>query len=130
MDINRSRRSMSLPPVPSVTLGVDTSSSSSPSTKSKALVRFKGTVLGGTFDHLHQGHKVMLTICALLATEYMWVGITGAPMLAKSGTKRHTVAMQSFEVRQEELGVFVNLVAPSVHLNLLLDWHTSSYALS
>lgn len=33
--------------------------------------------LGGTFDHLHSGHKVLLTMAAWLATRRVIVGITG-----------------------------------------------------
>lgn len=39
---------------------------------------YKETVLGGTFDRLHAGHKIMLTIGALSTLEKMVIGITGA----------------------------------------------------
>ena len=34
-------------------------------------------VLGGSFDRLHAGHKVLLTAAALKATSQIDVGITG-----------------------------------------------------
>lgn len=34
--------------------------------------------LGGTFDHLHAGHKALLTMGAVLARERLIVGVTGA----------------------------------------------------
>lgn len=33
--------------------------------------------LGGTFDHLHAGHKILLTMAAWLSTKRVIVGITG-----------------------------------------------------
>ena len=34
-------------------------------------------VLGGTFDHLHSGHKILLAMSAWLATKSVTVGIIG-----------------------------------------------------
>jgi pantetheine-phosphate adenylyltransferase len=33
--------------------------------------------MGGTFDHLHLGHKILLSMAALLASEKLIVGMTG-----------------------------------------------------
>jgi pantetheine-phosphate adenylyltransferase len=38
---------------------------------------FPVVALGGTFDHLHAGHKILLSMAALLARRKMIVGITG-----------------------------------------------------
>jgi phosphopantetheine adenylyltransferase len=32
---------------------------------------------GGTFDHFHSGHKILLTAAILLATEEVIVGVSG-----------------------------------------------------
>lgn len=42
---------------------------------------FKTVCLGGTFDRLHSGHKVLLSEAALRATEQLIVGVTDGPML-------------------------------------------------
>lgn len=34
-------------------------------------------VLGGTFDHLHPGHKILLSMGAWIASRKLIVGITG-----------------------------------------------------
>ena len=39
---------------------------------------FPVVALGGTFDHLHAGHKILLSMGAWLAREKLIVGITGA----------------------------------------------------
>lgn len=39
--------------------------------------------LGGTFDHLHVGHKILLSIACLLASRRIVVGVTDDSMLTK-----------------------------------------------
>lgn len=39
--------------------------------------RFERVAVGGTFDHLHAGHKILLTMTALLSEKSMVVGVTG-----------------------------------------------------
>lgn len=38
---------------------------------------FNRVAVGGTFDHIHAGHKILLTMTALLSTKSMVVGVTG-----------------------------------------------------
>lgn len=45
---------------------------------------FKRVAVGGTFDHIHAGHKILLTMTALLATESVVVGVTGNDFLSLS----------------------------------------------
>ena len=58
---------------PPVGQSVDTSLNASPSRPSTYPV----VVLGGTFDHLHSGHKILLSMAAWIAHEKMIVGMTG-----------------------------------------------------
>ena len=41
--------------------------------------RYPVVILGGTFDHLHAGHKILLSMAAWIATRKVIVGITGTP---------------------------------------------------
>ena len=34
--------------------------------------------MGGTFDHLHSGHKILLSMAAWIARDTLIVGVTGA----------------------------------------------------
>lgn len=34
--------------------------------------------LGGTFDHLHAGHKILLSMAAWIADEKVIIGVTGS----------------------------------------------------
>lgn len=35
------------------------------------------SVIGGTFDHLHAGHKILLSMAAWITSEKLIVGVTG-----------------------------------------------------
>lgn len=39
---------------------------------------YEVSALGGTFDHLHAGHKILLTMAASITTRKLIVGVTGA----------------------------------------------------
>lgn len=38
------------------------------------------TALGGTFDHLHAGHKILLSMAAYITSHKLIVGITGTDL--------------------------------------------------
>jgi bifunctional ADP-heptose synthase (sugar kinase/adenylyltransferase) len=40
--------------------------------------RYGVAAIGGTFDHLHAGHKVLLSMAAWVTEEKLIVGVTGA----------------------------------------------------
>jgi len=40
--------------------------------------RYGIAAMGGTFDHLHAGHKILLSMAAWIAEEKLIVGVTGA----------------------------------------------------
>ena len=46
---------------------------------------FDKTIVGGTFDHIHAGHKILLTMTALLASKTIYVGVTGKYIYAYEG---------------------------------------------
>lgn len=44
--------------------------------------KYKSVVLGGTFDRLHIGHKILLSEAALRAQKRLVVGVTDVNMIA------------------------------------------------
>uniref|UniRef100_A0A915IRI8 Cytidyltransferase-like domain-containing protein n=1 Tax=Romanomermis culicivorax TaxID=13658 RepID=A0A915IRI8_ROMCU len=48
-----------------------------------AIGMHSGVVLGGTFDRIHNGHKFLLTVAALLAKDKLICGVTDGPMLER-----------------------------------------------
>lgn len=73
--------------------------------------------VGGTFDHLHVGHKILLTVAGYIAREYLIVGITG-PELLKN--KKYAEAMESYAQRKQSVETFLNYVYPSLALNIVM----------
>ncbi|KAI9600390.1 hypothetical protein H4Q26_000173 [Puccinia striiformis f. sp. tritici PST-130] len=66
--------------------------------------RFRTLALGGTFDHLHSGHKILLTIASWITTHRLIIGITDDQLLKN---KQHSNQLQSLEERQEAVRKFL-----------------------
>ncbi|VDP90087.1 unnamed protein product [Echinostoma caproni] len=60
--------------------------------------------LGGTFDRLHNGHKILLSVGALLSSEQLLVGITSCAML---GRKQLAPLILSWQKRSDEVQYFL-----------------------
>jgi len=75
---------------------------------------YSQVVLGGTFDRLHAGHKILLTTALLRCTQRLTVGVTGASML-----KNKTLPELVTPVEERIAGVeeFVNKVRREVECN-------------
>lgn len=71
--------------------------------------------VGGTFDHLHDGHKILLTISGFLAKDTLIIGVTG-PELLKN--KKYSDYMQSYEDRVLNVKNFLNTIKPSLKLDI------------
>merc|ERR1719204_2228486 len=76
-------------------------------------MKFNVGVLGGTFDHLHSGHKVMLTVAAMVCRQTLHIGISGDALLKN---KKHAEWLQDFETRKERLLGFVSSINPGIEV--------------
>jgi hypothetical protein len=47
---------------------------------------YSSTAVGGTFDYLHAGHKMLLSMAALLSNSHVTVGVTGRFFFARHFT--------------------------------------------
>jgi len=68
---------------------------------------YPGSVVGGTFDHLHGGHLALLTVTALLARARVVVGVTGSAMLGK---KKHGRMIATVRDRMADVDAWVSAV--------------------
>ncbi|OJT09123.1 Phosphopantetheine adenylyltransferase [Trametes pubescens] len=67
--------------------------------------------LGGTFDHLHAGHKILLSMGAWIARRKLIVGITGDALLGK---KEHRSVLEPLPVRTARTRTFLELFRPGI----------------
>ncbi|KZS93414.1 Nucleotidylyl transferase [Sistotremastrum niveocremeum HHB9708] len=72
---------------------------------------YRVVALGGTYDHLHPGHKILLTMGTWLATEKLIVGVTVDSMLVK---KNHAQVLENLDQRLASIKAFLDLVKPNI----------------
>ena len=77
---------------------------------------YDNVCLGGTFDRLHAGHKILLTKACLVAKERIVVGVTDYSNSPKLGSKTLSGFMQSVHIRSELVRHFMSSIAP--HLTI------------
>lgn len=67
--------------------------------------------VGGTFDRLHAGHRLLLAASALVATHTLFIGVTAAALLAN---KQHAALLQPYDARVAAATAFVAAVRPGL----------------
>ncbi|UZJ54920.1 hypothetical protein CBS101457_004240 [Exobasidium rhododendri] len=70
----------------------------------KLIPQHRVVALGGTFDHLHVGHKILLSMAALCATSKIIVGVTDDSMLSK---KKCAHLLEGVDVRIHRVATFL-----------------------
>ena len=65
---------------------------------------YQYVALGGTFDRLHAGHKMLLTTGALYTMQRLRVGVTGLLLLKN---KKFAELLEPFEARKSAVEVFL-----------------------
>jgi phosphopantetheine adenylyltransferase len=89
---------------------------SSPHVPEPTVLRFADVVLGGTFDHVHAGHKVMLTVAALLSARSLLIGLSEQELLSK---KNFAQALETFDQRRASLLALLPLLNPFIALRVV-----------
>ena len=83
---------------------------------------YNSVALGGTFDHLHSGHKLMLSLAALLSSDRILCGVTASEMLMN---KNHPEKLETLDNRmltvQEFLAEFKEGCVNKVEIVTLRD---------
>ncbi|KAJ8731258.1 hypothetical protein PYW07_004422 [Mythimna separata] len=76
---------------------------------------YENVALGGTFDRLHNGHKILLSQAALRATKLVTVGVTDVNMIQ---SKTLYELIQPVEVRIREVLNFLKDINPDLEYNV------------
>ncbi|KPA84780.1 hypothetical protein ABB37_01264 [Leptomonas pyrrhocoris] len=71
--------------------------------------------VGGTFDHFHSGHKVLLSTAALHTLRKLRVGVTDAALLTR---KKFAESLQPMECRMNYVAQFLKKVRPDLDVEL------------
>lgn len=66
--------------------------------------------MGGTFDHLHLGHKLFLTNAVFYTKNTIIIGVTSEKLLSK---KKCAHFLEDFELRKARVEEFINLISGS-----------------
>lgn len=79
------------------------------------IISVDNLVVGGTFDHLHSGHKVLLSICGLIASQKIVCGITTKTLL---NSKKYNNLIESFENRCDNVKNFLKLFKSTLDVEI------------
>ena len=79
------------------------------------LPMFDKVVLGGTFDYLHNGHKRLLTMTAMICTKEITIGVTSDLMLKN---KKFAEKIQPLSTRKGKVREFLRAIKPSLKVNI------------
>jgi pantetheine-phosphate adenylyltransferase len=71
--------------------------------------------LGGTFDHLHEGHKFLLKT-ALSLSENIEIGLTSQSLLEN---KKFASKLEDYETREENLKEFISSFADLTRVSIV-----------
>lgn len=73
--------------------------------------KYDVVAVGGTFDRLHAGHRLLLTVASWTTKGCLWVGVTGSKLLTR---KKHANLIASFDQRAEDVRSFVQQTKPDL----------------
>jgi pantetheine-phosphate adenylyltransferase len=76
-----------------------------------SFARYDVVVVGGTFDRLHAGHRLLLTAAAWASKRRLWIGVAGTCLL---GRKAHAELIAPYEVRAASAVAFARSVRPDL----------------
>lgn len=79
------------------------------------LGQYGGVVLGGTFDRIHNGHKILLTSAAMLARTQFTCGVTHPQMLKR---KVLSELIEPLDVRIDSVRQFVGDIDSTLNLKV------------
>ncbi|KAJ2482633.1 hypothetical protein IWW56_000975 [Coemansia sp. RSA 2131] len=93
----------------------ETSSQPQPTRTPTPWTSYPHVAVGGTFDHLHVGHKILLTATALAATKRVVCGISADALLEK---KKYKELLEPYRVRELNTLLFLRKIRKDIIVEL------------
>ncbi|KAI5960050.1 uncharacterized protein KGF55_004773 [Candida pseudojiufengensis] len=100
-------------PIPITEIDTELSEVKLDSNCSKISKQFETTAVGGTFDHLHDGHKILLSMAYFLTLKRMIIGITGNELLKN---KKFKEVLETFTKRKQSVIQFLDIIFDDLNL--------------
>mmetsp|Transcript_9660 Transcript_9660/g.27639 ORF Transcript_9660/g.27639 Transcript_9660/m.27639 type:complete len:359 (+) Transcript_9660:309-1385(+) len=82
--------------------------------RAAAALEFSDVAVGGTFDNLHAGHRLLLSAAAVVTTETLWLGLTSDALLASKSNKE---LLEPYEERDCNTQAFLQRVRPGLRVS-------------
>ncbi|CAR27806.1 hypothetical protein ZYGR_0N02920 [Zygosaccharomyces rouxii] len=79
--------------------------------------KYKVSALGGTFDHIHDGHKILLTMAAFITSSRLIVGVTDQDLLVN---KKYREFLETVDERCDNVKKFLALLKPTLKVEIVL----------
>ena len=79
---------------------------------------FRNVIVGGTFDYLHSGHKILLTYASHLTSNKLVIGITDYSE-TQLASKKYSEYSQPFHIRSKNVKIFINLIKPELQVIII-----------
>lgn len=121
--VNALRTSLGLPPLSFVALAADVPVSSAAHVAVDGpdngggvpSAVFEHVCVGGTFDYMHIGHKVLLSLAAHVTSRRLVCAVSDAPLLKKKTLRE---LMQPVRLRIALVDDFLRSIKPTIHFDL------------
>ncbi|XP_049849564.1 uncharacterized protein LOC126319903 [Schistocerca gregaria] len=84
-------------------------------TQFQPLKTFEYACVGGTFDHFHLGHQLLLTASLCVTSKKLLIGVADGPLLDKKEYKEY---IQPYEIRSSVVEAFCKLVCPELTVDI------------
>src|SRR6266702_1591698 len=85
--------------------------------------------LGGTFDHLHAGHKILLSMAAWIADEKVIIGVTGTSYILHKDAAYRTIMQTMHSLQKRTTGRCWRVFPDEFEVSASL-WNSLNLALS
>jgi len=81
--------------------------------------KYRRTVVGGSFDHAHIGHNLLLTTASLVTSDLIYVGLTSNKMVSKKDAE---YILQPFEQREMKIRKVLSHIGYDKNIKVKLNF--------